>query len=76
MPVSELSDPGSLALRLVELENREADIERGLAPLLGRQSGAIDGATVREIVGLRRAHLDVRRELNTIRARLVQLPSR
>ena len=76
MPVSELTDLRSLELRLAELESREGEIERGLAPLLGRQRGAPDGGAEHEVAALRRAHLEVRRELNTIRARLVPIPAR
>ena len=76
MAVSELFALDSLALRLVELERREADIERSLAPLLVRNGRIPDGDTERQIAGLRNDHLDVRRELNTIRARLVPVRPR
>jgi hypothetical protein len=71
MAVSELSDVASLQLLLVELERREADIERGLAPLLVRNGRSPDETTERQIAALRKDHLEVRRELNAIRARLV-----
>ncbi len=73
MAVSELSDLGALELRLVELEDREADIEGGLAQLLARNGRFRDDAMEERIAGLRKDHLEVRRELNTIRARLVPI---
>ena len=51
MAVSELFALDSLALRLVELERREADIERSLAPLLVRNGRIPDGDTERQIAG-------------------------
>ena len=76
MAVSELFDLESLEFRLIELERREAEIERGLAPLLVRNGRFPDDATEREIAGLRKDHLQVRRELNTIRALLVPVRPR
>jgi predicted nucleic acid-binding Zn-ribbon protein len=76
MTVSELSDLGALELRLAELEGREAAIEHSLAPLLERQRAAPDSVVQCEVAALRKAHLETRRELNTIRARLVPLPAR
>ena len=76
MAISELIDLDSLELRLVELERRESDIERSLAPLLVRDGRVPDGDTERQIARLRKDHLEVRRELNTIRARLVPVRPR
>jgi len=76
MAVSELSDLGSLELRLVELEHREAEIEGGLARLLAQNGRFPAAVTEQRIAGLRRDHLEVRRELNTVRARLVPIPAR
>ena len=73
MAVSELRDPDALAFRLVELEEREAQVERRLARLLETQGRAEDDETERQIAGLRKEHLELRRQLNTVRARLVPI---
>ncbi len=73
MAVSELRDTEVLAFRLVELEEREALIERNLATLLETDGRLRDDAGERQIAGLRNEHLEVRRELNTVRARLVPI---
>jgi hypothetical protein len=76
MAISELIDLDSLALQLAELERREAEIERSLASLLVRNGRVPDGDTERQIAGLQKDHLEVRRELNTVRARLVPVRPR
>ncbi|MGZ4403816.1 MAG: hypothetical protein ACXVRI_13345 [Gaiellaceae bacterium] len=73
MAVSELRDPDALAFRLVELEEQEAQVERRLARLLETQGRADDDGTERQIAGLRKEHLELRRQLNTVRARLVPI---
>ena len=73
MAVSELRDPDALAFRLVELEEREAQVERRLARLLETQGRVADDVTERQIAGLRKEHLELRRQLNTVRARLVPI---
>ncbi len=73
MSVSELHDADALAFRLVELERREAEVEGRLAALLETHGPSPDELAERLIAALRRDHLEIRRELNTVRARLVPL---
>ncbi len=73
MAASELSDADAVALRLLELEDREADVEHRLSELLTAHEHSPDEVTERQIAELRSEHLGIRRELNTVRARLVPL---
>jgi predicted nucleic acid-binding Zn-ribbon protein len=66
-----MTDLEELVGRLEQLEDREAELECQLTKLLGRQRGLPGDAVPHQIAVLQRDHLDTRRELNTIRARLV-----
>ncbi len=73
MAVSELRDAAALGRRLAELEAREAVVEHRLSELLTAHDHSPGEVTGRRIAELRSEHLGIRRELNTIRARLVPL---
>ena len=73
MAVTQLRDADTLAVRLAELEQQETGIERRLASLLDTQGRSPDDAAERQIAALRKEHLELRRELNTVRARLVPI---
>ena len=73
MAVSELRDPDTLAFRLGVLEEREAEVERRLVALLEADGHVRDDVAEGELAGLQKEHLELRRELNTVRARLVPL---
>ena len=73
MATHKLPDFDALAVRLIELERQEAEIERHLERLLDRQGQFPNELTARRIAELQTTHLETRREMNTVRARLVPI---
>jgi hypothetical protein len=73
MAVHKLPDIDSLAVRVIELEDQEAEIERRLVKLMDRHSQYPNEVTERQIADLQKQHLETRRELNTVRAQLVPI---
>ncbi len=73
MAVHKLPDFDALAVRVIELEDQEAEIERRLVKLMDRHGQYPNEVTERQISELQRQHLETRRELNTVRAQLVPI---
>ena len=73
MAAHELPDYDDLALQLIQLERKEAEIERRLIRLQDRHGQFPNELTKRQFDELNTEHLRVRREINTIRARLVPI---
>jgi hypothetical protein len=73
MAVHDLPDFDALAVRVVELEDQEAEIERRLVKLMDRHGQYPNEVTERQIGDLQKQHLETRRELNTVRAQLVPI---
>jgi predicted nucleic acid-binding Zn-ribbon protein len=68
-----LPDLDALALELVQLEHREAHVERQLVRLQDRHATFPSEMTERQLASLQREHLEMRREMNTIRAKLLPI---
>ncbi len=73
MAAHELPDLDQLARRLVVLERLEDDVVRQLDRLLDRQGQFPSELTARRITETQTKHLELRREMNTIRARLLPI---
>ena len=73
MATHELPDFDELAVRLVQLEREEGSIEQRLSRLMDRNGQFPNEVTARQIGDLQKQHLETRRELNTVRARLVPI---
>ncbi len=73
MAADELPNFDELTVRVIELEHQEGEIERRLAKLQDRHGQFPNEVTERQITELHTQHLAVRREVNTIRARLLPI---
>jgi predicted nucleic acid-binding Zn-ribbon protein len=68
-----LPDLDELALELVQLEHREPELERRLIKLQDRYATCPSELTERQIAALQHEHLEMRRRMNTIRAKLLPI---
>jgi hypothetical protein len=69
----ELPDLDELALELVQLEHREARVERQLVRLQDRHATFPSELTERQVAALQQEHLELRRRMNTIEATLLPI---
>jgi predicted nucleic acid-binding Zn-ribbon protein len=73
MAVSERCDFDELAVRLIQLERREAEIERRLTRLQDRHGQFPNEMSGRQLNELNTEHIRVRQQITTIRAQLVPI---